>query len=1055
MRAAHSRSVFQGNDVANTLTQSNGGRVPVVSIGASAGGVAALQAFFESLPADVGAAFVVIVHLDPQHSSDLSRIISLRTDMPVIEVNHEQRIEPDKIYVIPPNRQLQVSADKISSSPFDKPHGQRAAIDQFFRSMADHHGDGFAIILTGAGTDGSLGVRAVKEAGGLILVQDPDEAEYPSMPLGAIASGAADFVLPVREIAQRLPELIRSKNQLAPEGIFLKDEETLHHILTYLRLKTGHDFSQYKRPTVVRRLARRMQVTHAETLPEYLGKLRENSEEVQALLGELLISVTSFFRDSYAFQALARSVLPKLFAESERHKESGFSLRVWVPACATGEEVYSLVILLLEEAANHDIPPAIQVFASDPDSHALAIAREGSYPVAIAADVSEERLRKFFFREGDSYKIKRDVRDLIIFAPHNVLRDPPFSHIDLVSCRNLLIYLDRDLQEQVCRTFHYALRSHGYLFLGAAESIDAQNLFRIVDREARVFQAIEHLRTLPPVPRAMPGSMASTLRTFVRPESKRDFVPEHRQALEVLAPPSMLVDETHHIINMSETAGRFLLQPAGPISNLSVDVVRPELRVELQRGLYRAFEEEEPTLTPGIAVQFNGHVRLVNLHIFPQFRENQLRLALVLFLDGGVASPPNEKSEPVTADEASAKVIIQLRKELAASEAHLRESRAQFEGINEELRASNEELQSTNEEYRSTSEELETSKEELQSINEELQTLNNELKYKLDAVSRANSDLQNLMASTDVATLFLDVGFHIKRFTPRVSELFNVKLGDEGRLITDYTNRVTYPELIQDAERVLSSLVPIERTIRSVDGHWLLVRVRPYRTLDDKIDGVVITFVDVTDRQEAEQRWERKQQLLLDDLSHRFGNTLAVIQAITKQTLQRAGADTDVQKLMNERLKALAATHNLLVNNESGVAELGALARAQLAPYLDGERVRLEGPQVNLASDLATSIGLLLHELGTNAVKHGALSNDKGRVSLKWQVIESEQEKRLKLLWSEQGGPRVQAPERTGFGSTLLNQGLGDAQVHNEFRPEGLLCTVELPLRRPKNVRER
>ena len=1020
-------------------------RVPVASIGASAGGVTALQAFFEALPDQVGAAFVVIVHLDPEHSSELWRILAARTKMPVIEVTQDEPIEADKVYVIPPDRRLLVSAERISSAPFEEPRGQRAPIDLFFRSVAEQHGDGFAIILTGAGSDGAVGVKAVKESGGLILVQDPNEAEYPSMPRSAIASGVADFILPVREIAARLPELVQKKLQLNAEDLAEKDEQTLSRVLAYLKVKSGHDFAHYKRATVLRRLSRRMQVTRTGTLEEYLAHLRNHAEESQSLLGDLLISVTSFFRDAAAFQELARAVIPELF--ERRAKNNG--IRVWVPGCATGEEVYSIAMLLLEEAARRDERPELQLFASDLDATALATAREGSYPLAIQADVSEDRLRRFFSREGDHYRIKRDVRDLVVFAQHSLLKDPPFSHIDLVSCRNLLIYLDRDLQGQVCATFHYALRANGYLFVGSSESIERQSLFRTINRDARIFQAMERARELPPLPRVITGPRLTQMPALAGNyrEPKANYGAEHRQALEALAPPSMLVDEGHRVLHVSETAGRFLLQPGGPLSTLAVDLVRPELKLDLQAGLHRAFEQEQPTLTLPLSVQFNGAANQVSLFVRPIKKNGVSPTALVLFLEAGPAKPHGDEI-PTSAEGNDSQLVAQLRTELSATQAHLRTSREQYETITEELRASNEELQSINEEYRSTAEELETSKEELQSINEELQTLNNELKLKLDAVSRAHNDLQNLMSSTDVATLFLSPSLRINRFTPRLADLFSVASGDEGRPIADFTHRLEYGELDADAKRVLADLTPIERIIRSQDGHWYLMRMRPYRTIDDKIEGVVVTLVDVTERQEAEAKWESRQRLLLGELAHRVKNSLGVVQSIVTQSLRGSGATQETQDSISSRLLAVAKSHDLLVNNEWDGADLTAITREQLGAHMgqNSSRVRFEGPSVHLSGDQATPFALLLNELATNATKYGALSTPTGTVSVSWEVIQADRGHRLRLLWTERGGPPVKSPKADGFGAYLIDQGLPEAQVRREFRREGVVCTIELPL---------
>src|SRR5262245_60384712 len=579
----------------------------------------------------------------------------------------------------------------------------------------------------------------------------------------------------------------------------------------------------------------------------------------------------------------------------------------------------------------------MQVFASDLDASALTTAREGRYPLAIQADVSEERLRKFFAREGDHYRIRREVRDLIVFAPHSLLRDPPFSHIDLISCRNLLIYLDRELQNQVCSTFHYALRRHGYLFVGSSETIDNQGLFRILSRDARIFQALERTRELPPLPRVVTGPRISEPSTMASSDrrARGNYSTEHRQALEQLAPPSMLVDDAHRILNLSETAGRYLLQPAGPPTNVAGDLVRAELRLDLQTGLHRAFEQNESTLTLPIAVQFNGTSRHVSLHVRPFLREGSNRSALILFLEGGPA--PAGLGQPTEHDNNNSQLVEQLRNELSTAQAHLRSSREQYDTVTEELRASNEELQSINEEYRSTAEELETSKEELQSINEELQTLNHELKLKLDAVSRAHNDLQNLMSSTDVGTLFLTTDLRIHRFTPRLTDIFNIANGDEGRPITDFTHRLEYTSLTQDAHRVLADLAPIERTIKSIDGHWFLMRLRPYRTVEDKIDGVVITFVDVTDRQEAESKWESRQKLLLGELSHRVKNSLAVVQSIVAQSMRGSGTSQETQDSISSRLNAVAKSHDLLVNNEWNGADLTTIAREQLAGYSDGK----------------------------------------------------------------------------------------------------------------------
>jgi two-component system, chemotaxis family, CheB/CheR fusion protein len=840
-------------------------RAVIAGIGASAGGVQALQALFSALPGNTGVSFVVIVHLDPNIQSELARILMTRTNMPVLQVESKTLIEPDHVYIIPPNRQLLIDDGHVSAEAFSEPRGQRAPIDSFFKSLAEQQGDGFAVILSGAGSDGASGVKAVKESGGIILVQDPTEAEYPSMPRSAISTGVADFVLPVTGIASRLAELARTK-RAAALGNLDSNEELMRRVLAHVRVRTGHDFAKYKNSTVSRRIARRMQVTRREDLASYYMYLRESAEEVSALFNDLLISVTHFFRDAEVFEKLGQQIVPQLFKGDED------PIRVWVPGCATGEEAYSVGILLLEEAARQDIRPEIQIFASDLDTSALTIAREGRYPSGIESDVSEERLRRYFSREGDHYRVKRELRDIILFANHNLLRDPPFSHLDLITCRNLLIYLDRELQTQACSTFHYALRNSGYLLLGTSESADnTPTLFRVIDREARIYQSSAQASDKFPIPPRLLSAPRFTEQLqggFARPRSSLTGAGEtaaHRQALERQAPPSALVDVDHLVIHLSDNAGRFLQPSAGPLNTDITELVRPELRFHLRAALNRAFERKESTLTVAILVRFNGAAHRVYLQVRPVAAESDgsTPTALIFFIEGEAVEVSADGSEVLPEDHRAAdETIRQLREELQLTQHRLRATREDSEAANEELRAANEELQSINEEYRSTSEELETSKEELQSINEELQTVNNELKFKLEGVSRAHSDLQNLMAATDFGILFLDPALRIKRFTPRVTDLFNIKASDEDRPITDFTHQLEYDGFNKDAQAVLLHLAPIEREIHTRNGRWYQMRLRPYRTVDDKIDGVVVSFVDISDRHRVEEALRQTEQNL-------------------------------------------------------------------------------------------------------------------------------------------------------------------------------------------------
>ena len=844
----------------------------IVAIGASAGGVQALQSFFGAVPNKTGAAFVVVVHLEPQHRSELASILAQRTRMPVVQVDKQEKLEPDHVYVIPPDRRLQLIDGEISAAEFDEPRGKRTPIDLFFRSVADRIGDGFAVVLSGAGSDGAIGVRAIKEAGGIILVQDPNEAEYSSMPRAAIASGPADLVLPVRELATRLADLIRVAPKVRPPAVQNFDEEELRRILALLRVRTGHDFSKYKRSTVLRRIARRMAVARTADPKSYYEILRDNAGESQALLSDLLISVTTFFRDSEAFKFVAARVLPEIV----KSKQHGEPIRVWVAGCATGEEAYSFGMLLLEEASHQELRPTIQVFGTDLDLHALAAAREGRYPTAIEADVSESRLRRFFTREGDHYRVRQELRDVVLFAVHDLLKDPPFSRVDLVSCRNVLIYLDRDLQEQVCSTFHYALNPGGFLFLGPSESGESPaGLFHTLDRSARIYQSTasegEKPRLLPRLLGSVGGrEQAVYVGRGLTPAVALSEAALHRRAIEQLAPPSMLIDRSHRVLHLSENAGRFVMPAGGPLTGDAVDLVRPELRFELRSALSRAFEQGQRTLSSPILVRFNGSPHRVHLFVEPAKADGGAEPpgAVAMFIEGEAL----DEKTVIGEQKASDKTVRRLTQELELTQTRLRTVREESDAANEELRAANEELQSINEEYRSTSEELETSKEELQSINEELQTVNSELKLKLEAVSRAHSDLQNLVAATEIATLFLDVDLRIKRFTDRVSDLFRITLSDEGRPVTDFAHRLEYDDLVKDARAVLADLTPIRREVRSRDGRWYDVRLRPYRTVDNKIDGVVITFVEVSERHQVEQALhnsERRVRELEEELARR------------------------------------------------------------------------------------------------------------------------------------------------------------------------------------------
>jgi two-component system CheB/CheR fusion protein len=834
---------------------------PICAIGTSAGGVEALQKFFQLVPTDLGLAYVAILHLAPDQPSVLGEILSACTRMPVVQVTDSEILRPNAVFVIPPDRELVINGQHIKARPFKEPRGRRAPIDVFFRSIAAGRGDGIAVVLTGAGSDGAVGVRAIKEGGGVVFVQEPSEAGFPGMPMNAIATGDADFVAPLSGLVERVVEVARSKEavrSLDAEGA----AHDLRRIISFLRARTGHDFSSYKRATVMRRVMRRLQICRLQSLEAYIEYLLKTPEEAHELFSDLLISVTAFFRDAASFDALRRKVIERLF---ENLAEEG--LRAWVVGCATGEEAYSLAILMLEAAAERNVEPRLQIFATDLDEGALATARAGHFPRSIVADVSEERLQRYFIDDGTHYRIRKEVRECVLFAAHSALKDPPFMRLDLISCRNLLIYLERALQQQLCAMFHYGLKSNGFLFLGPAETADGiPDLFATLDKEARLYtskpQASHVVPVLPQAsfgPRvALPGQVES-----LRGARPLQALPSeaHITALENTAPPSVLVDSQHDILHLSPTAGVFILHSAGPFGRRLPAIVRPELRLDLKLALDRAFERQTPAVTHPIVTNFGGEFRRVALQVVPMSVQQQaVGQALVFFLDGGVTEAP---PQPEFEGEVRPDEFRRLHAELKTAQEALVESRRGHEESIQELRAANEELQSVNEEYRSTAEELETSKEELQSVNEELQTVNAELKSKLDSISAAHSDLQNLTVSTDIGTLFLDRELRIKMFTPPVADLFNVTEHDVGRMLTDFTHRLDYDGIEKDIRNVMRDLVPRESEIRSQDGRWFMVRLRPYRTMENRIEGTVVAFVDISARVAAERALAQSERRLL------------------------------------------------------------------------------------------------------------------------------------------------------------------------------------------------
>jgi two-component system, chemotaxis family, CheB/CheR fusion protein len=839
---------------------------PVVGLGASAGGLPALLQFFEHMPADNGMAFVVVLHLSPKHQSSADAVIQRATRMPVSQVTMRTVIEPNHVYVIPPNKHLTMSDGHLCIEGLVRPVGHHVAIDLFFRTLADAHKDrAVAVVLSGTGSDGAVGLARIKEQGGVAIVQSPGDAEHDAMPLAAIASTAVDFILPVAEIPQKLIALWENARRIelppfddhdAPvlaSVTALPDrstEEALHDIITVLRARSGHDFRHYKRATVLRRLERRLQVRALPDLKSYRDLLKTDVAEAEALLKDMLIGVTNFFRDRDAFEALERDVIPRLFDG----KLAGDQVRAWVAACSTGEEAYSVAMLLREHANLLSQPVGVQVFATDIDERAIGIARSGTYPSSIVTDVPPPRLREFFSKEENRYRIKKAVRDDVLFAAHNLLRDPPFSKLDLISCRNLLIYLNRDIQERVLEIFHFALSPGGFLFLGSSESAEAAgNLFTPVDKKHRIYRARAQARALRST---MFTSFGGTVRRSTedarstpanRPFS---FAEIHQRVLSQYAPPSVIVNHESNIVHMSDRAGRFLRHAGGEPSRNLVSLVQPELRLELRTALFQALQSGRSVEARRVRIEREGRVYYVNMTARP-FRDADAAAEFVLVLFDEVEQTMGEEPRQNGAKEDA--VLHQLEEELQRTKEHLQETIEQSETSTEELKASNEELQAINEELRSATEELETSKEELQSVNEELITVNYELKVKVEETSKVNDDLSNLIASTNIATVFVDKGMRIKRFTPRAVDVFSIIPSDVGRSLLDITHRLDYEQLGDDLEQTFESLGMVEREVMSNDGKYYIARLLPYRTVDDRIEGAVLAFIDITRRHQAEE----------------------------------------------------------------------------------------------------------------------------------------------------------------------------------------------------------
>jgi chemotaxis methyl-accepting protein methylase/PAS domain-containing protein len=836
---------------------------PIVGIGASAGGLDALEHFLGHVPEASGMAFVIVQHLDPTHKGMMCELLQRATGMKLMQVKDRTRVRPDRVYVIPPNKDMSILHGVLHLLTPAAPRGLRLPIDFFLCSLAqDQQERSIGVILSGMGSDGTLGLRAIKEKAGVVLVQEPATAKFDGMPRSAIDAGLADIVAPVEELPGKIMTYLQrtpliAKPELVLEG---KTQSAMDKAVILLRAHTGHDFSLYKRNTLYRRIERRMGIHQIGKIADYIRYLHENSQELDLLFKELLIGVTSFFRDPAAWEHLREKAIPELIAS----RLPSQALRAWVPGCSTGEEAYSLAIVFRE--AMEQVRPegsfTLQLFATDLDRDAIGKARQGVFPDNIAADVSPERLSRFFSKEGHGYQVCKEIRETVIFAPQNLIMDPPFTKLDILSCRNLLIYLAPELQKKLLSLFHYSLNPGGILFLGNAETIGGfTDRFAPVGIKSRIFRRTESI--LRPEARDFAPVFASTTRggTEARGVSKPSLSLQSladQLVLQRYSPSTVLANDKGDILYTSGRTGKYLEPAAGKANWNIFAMAREGLRLEFAGAFRKALRQKGPVTLRGLKVETNGVELFVDLTVQTLDEAEPLRgLVMVVFTD--VAAPMEAKAPGRLRKTATRDArLAELERELEQARDELQTSREEMETSQEELTSTNEEFQSTNEELQSTNEELTTSKEEMQSLNEELQTVNAELQAKMDDLARTNSDLKNLLNSTDVATVFLDNDLHVRRFTPQASKIIKLIPADEGRPITDLASDLRYPELAEDAREVLRALASKEKPIAAHDGRWFTVRIMPYHTIDNRIDGVVITFADITTAKTLEAKLRGK-----------------------------------------------------------------------------------------------------------------------------------------------------------------------------------------------------
>jgi two-component system, chemotaxis family, CheB/CheR fusion protein len=818
---------------------------PIVGIGSSAGGLEALELFLRNIPEDADMAFVIVQHLDPTRKDLMVELLQRVTTLQVIQVVERTVVNPNCIYIIPPNTDMSIFHGMLHLFEPAEPRGLRLPIDFFFRSLADDRQEqSIGVVLSGMGTDGTLGLGAIKEKGGVVFVQDPASAKFDSMPKSVIEAGLADVIAAVEEIPTKIASYLKMKPSLdkSEPAIPDKTQSSLEKVMILLRSKTGHDFSLYKKNTVCRRLERRMGIHQIDNITTYVRLLQENPQELELLYKELLIGVTNFFRDPEAWEQLKTKALPELLGEDKIQV-----LRAWTPGCATGEEAYTLAIIFKEmlELVKPAQKLTLQIFATDISPEAISKAREAIYPANISADVSPERLKRFFVQVDNGYQVAKPIREMVVFAQQSIIMDPPFTKLDILSCRNLLIYLTPELQKKIIPLFHYSLNPGGFLLLGNAETVgNHTSLFEPLPGKSRLYRRLEP--EVRPEPVEFPTSHTTKLpsppvKQAVNLQSLADQL-----ILKQFAPASVLVNSNGDILYTSGRTGKYLEPAAGKANWNIFAMIREDLGYALNNAFQKAIRENEVVTIKNLAVKTNGENQTVNITVKPVEEPEALR-KMVLIIFAEVTMPVKGKVSNKTGSETvKSDRISELEEELQQANQEIKNIREELQASQERFSAANEELQSTNEELQSTNEELTTSKEEMQSLNEELQTINQELQTKIDELSQTNNDMKNLLESTDIATLFLDNNLRVRRFTTKTAKIINLIKNDVGREITDIVSNLNYPELAEDAREVLRTLNSSERSVATNDERWFTVKIMPYRTLSDKIDGLVITFMDIT-----------------------------------------------------------------------------------------------------------------------------------------------------------------------------------------------------------------